>query len=161
WPLEVTIASVHGFLGGFSAVTMRLPATGLFRLQVGLTLTGPGAPARARAPSAAFRAADEALSTLYADHARSLLRIAALLIWSGGVTVGRDKVRSMAEDIVHEAVAAMHREWRLLRNADRALRYLHRAIVNGARACASTSRGDLTNDGSLLAALGRMPGPQR
>ena len=139
---------------------MRTPTTGMFRFQVGMTITVPGAPG-ARAPSAAVRAADEALATLYADHARSLLRIAALLIWAGGITVAPDKVRGIAEEIVHEAFAAMHREWRRLRDADRALRYLRRAIVNGTRACVSSSRGDLTSDGSLLAALQRMPGPQR
>ena len=144
-------------------MTMRLPTTGLFRFQVGLTFTRPGAPSApsARAPSAAVRAADEALATLYADHGRSLLRIAALLIWTGGIIVAPDKVRGMAEDIVHEAFAAMHREWRRLRDADRALRYVRRAIINGTRAHVSASRGDLTSDGSLLSALPRMPGLQR
>lgn len=140
--------------GGFLAVTMRLPT-------IGLTLTGPGAPTGVRAPRAAVRAADEALATLYTDHARSLLRIAALLLWTSGMMVAPDKVRAVAEDIVHEAFAAMHREWRRLRNADRALRYLQRAIVNGTRACVSASRSELTSDGTLLAALRRMPGRQR
>jgi DNA-directed RNA polymerase specialized sigma24 family protein len=141
-------------------MTTRLPTTGLFRFQVFLTVTRPSAPG-ARAPTAAARAADEALAALYAEHARSLLRMAALLIWAGGIMAVPDTVRGMAEEIVHEAFAAMHREWRRLRDADRALRYLRRAIVNRTRACVRASHGDLTSDGSLLAALRRMPGRQR
>ena len=44
-------------------MTTRLPTTGLFRFQVFLTVTRPSAPG-ARAPTAAARAADEALAAL-------------------------------------------------------------------------------------------------
>jgi DNA-directed RNA polymerase specialized sigma24 family protein len=42
-------------------------------------------------------------------------------------------VSGIAEEIVHDAFTAMHREWRKLRDLDRAAAFLHRAIVHGSR----------------------------
>jgi DNA-directed RNA polymerase specialized sigma24 family protein len=83
-------------------------------------------------------------------------------------------IGEIAEEIVHDALAAMHREWNRLRDADRAVAYLRRAIVYAARAHVRALRAGQDasavsgNDGSLsaisavvLAALRRLPGRQR
>lgn len=67
--------------------------------------------------------ADEALEELYAAHWRSLVRTAVLLV---GDT-------ETAEDVVQDAFVAMHRHWRKLREPSKALGYLRRSVVNGAR----------------------------
>ena len=83
-------------------------------------------------------------------------------------------VAEIAEEIVHEALAAMHREWHRLRDAERALAYLRRSIVHEARAqgraplarrrpsgAASHDSGLSAMSGAVLAALRRLPGRQR
>jgi DNA-directed RNA polymerase specialized sigma24 family protein len=85
-----------------------------------------------------------------------------------------EAIGEIAEEIVHDALAAMHREWNRLRDADRAVAYLRRGIVCAARAHArALSAGQDAsvvpgNDGGLsaisevvLAALRRLPGRQR
>ncbi|HWL98373.1 MAG TPA: SigE family RNA polymerase sigma factor [Nocardioidaceae bacterium] len=67
--------------------------------------------------------ADEAVTSLYAAHYRSLVRMAALLLRDGGE----------AEEVVQDAFVAMHDAWRRLRDADRALAYLRQSVVNRAR----------------------------
>ncbi len=67
--------------------------------------------------------ADEAVTRLYAEHWVSLVRLASLLM--------RDQSR--AEEVVQDAFVAMHRSWGRLREPDRALAYLRRSVVNGAR----------------------------
>jgi RNA polymerase sigma-70 factor (sigma-E family) len=67
--------------------------------------------------------ADEAVTSLYAAHYRSLVRMAALLL--------RDA--DEAEEVVQDAFVAMHDAWRRLRDADRALAYLRQSVVNRAR----------------------------
>jgi len=67
--------------------------------------------------------ADEAVTQLYAAHYSSLVRMAALLVRHSGE----------AEEIVQDAFVAMHGRWRRLREPDRALGYLRRSVVNGAR----------------------------
>jgi DNA-directed RNA polymerase specialized sigma24 family protein len=83
-------------------------------------------------------------------------------------------IQEIAEEIVQDALAAMHREWHRLRDADRALAYLRRAIVYRARvhrralSAGQDARADPCNSGNpsatslvVLAALRRLPGQQR
>src|SRR5215468_8164296 len=80
-------------------------------------------------------APDEALSRLYDEQSQPLLRLATLLVWA----VIPDAVAEIAEDIVHEAFTGMHREWRRLRDIDKAVAYLRRAIVHSARLLATAA----------------------
>jgi DNA-directed RNA polymerase specialized sigma24 family protein len=85
-----------------------------------------------------------------------------------------DAIREIAEEMVQDALAAMHREWHRLRDADRALAYLRRVIVYRARvqrlalSAGQDARVFPGNDGGppatslvVLAALRRLPGRQR
>src|SRR5258707_7790268 len=115
-----------------------------------------------RSPATARIAPDEALGRLYDEQSRPLLRLATLLVWA----MVPERVAEIAEEIVHEAFTGMHDEWRRLRDADKAVAYLRRAIVcsarllsaaaHGAHAAALTSTSD-----EVLAALRIMPGYQR
>ncbi len=67
--------------------------------------------------------ADEALEQLYAVHWRSLVRLAALLLGDTGA----------AEEVTQDAFVAVHGRWQRLRDPDKALAYLRRSVVNGAR----------------------------
>jgi RNA polymerase sigma-70 factor (sigma-E family) len=70
--------------------------------------------------------ADDAVTQLYAAHFRSLVRLAALLLRDTGA----------AEEVTQDAFVAMHGAWRRLRDPDdpdKALAYLRRSVVNGAR----------------------------
>jgi RNA polymerase sigma-70 factor (sigma-E family) len=67
--------------------------------------------------------ADEAVTALYGAHYRPLVRLAALLLRDAGE----------AEEVVQDAFVAMHTGWHRLRDADRALGYLRRSVVNGSR----------------------------
>jgi RNA polymerase sigma-70 factor (sigma-E family) len=67
--------------------------------------------------------ADDAVTQLYAVHYRTLVRLAALLLHDA----------ALAEDVVQDAFVAMHGAWRRLRDPDRALAYLRRAVVNRSR----------------------------
>ena len=67
--------------------------------------------------------ADAAVTHLSAAHYRALVRLAALLL--------RDT--ATAEEVVQDAFVAMHGAWRRLDDPDRALAYLRRSVVNGAR----------------------------
>jgi RNA polymerase sigma-70 factor (sigma-E family) len=60
---------------------------------------------------------------MYSDHYRCLVRLAWLLVHD--VTI--------AEDVVQDSFVAMHAAWRRLRDSDRALAYLHQAVVNRSR----------------------------
>jgi DNA-directed RNA polymerase specialized sigma24 family protein len=46
---------------------------------------------------------------------------------------GLETVSAIAEEIVHDSFAAVHREWRRLRDADRAVAHLRRCTVQGTR----------------------------
>ena len=70
-----------------------------------------------------FRSADEAVTELYSNHYRSLVRLAGLLV--------RDE--PTAEEVVQECFIAMHDGWRRLREEDKALSYLKQAVVNRSR----------------------------
>ncbi len=67
--------------------------------------------------------ADEAVTQLYAAHYTRLVRLASLLVRHSGE----------AEEVVQDAFVAMHDKWRRLRDPDKALAYLRRSVVNGAR----------------------------
>jgi hypothetical protein len=83
------------------------------------------APAVLTAPGAARagRGADWAVTELYSLHYRTLVRLAVLLL--------RDI--PTAEDVVQDSFVAMQDSWQRLRNADSALAYLRRAVLNRSR----------------------------
>jgi DNA-directed RNA polymerase specialized sigma24 family protein len=63
--------------------------------------------------------ADHALTALYSDHCRSLVRAAALLAGDA----------AMAEVVVRDSFVAMHAAWKQLGDDDHALEYLYRSVV--------------------------------
>jgi RNA polymerase sigma-70 factor (sigma-E family) len=67
--------------------------------------------------------ADRAVTAIYTDHYRSLVRLAAFLV--------RDT--STAEEVVQDSFVAMHGAWRRLRDTDKALSYLRQSVVNRSR----------------------------
>jgi RNA polymerase sigma-70 factor (sigma-E family) len=83
------------------------------------------APAVLMAPGAAPRGrrADWAVAELYSLHYWALVRLAVLLV--------RDA--PTAEDVVQDSFVAMHDGWHRLRDADCALAYLRRAVLNRSR----------------------------
>ena len=118
--------------------------------------------------------ADDAVTQLYAAHYRSLVRLAALLLRDIGA----------AEEVTQDAFVAMHGAWRRLRDRDdpdKALAYLRRSVVNGARSAlrhrkvvekhaprpapdgASAEHGALlaVEHAEVMAALRRLPERQR
>jgi RNA polymerase sigma-70 factor (sigma-E family) len=66
---------------------------------------------------------DWAVTELYSLHYRALVRLAALLV--------RDI--PTAEDVVQDSFVAMHHSWQRLPNAESALAYLRRAVLNRSR----------------------------
>jgi len=67
--------------------------------------------------------ADRAVTTIYTENYRSLVRLAAFLV--------RDT--STAEEVVQDSFVAMHGAWRRLRDTDKALSYLRQSVVNRSR----------------------------
>ncbi len=67
--------------------------------------------------------ADQAVTQLYSEHYRPLVRLATLLV--------RDS--ATAEEVVQDAFVAMHGAWRRLRDPNKALSYLRQSVVNRAR----------------------------
>ena len=67
--------------------------------------------------------AGSAVTTLYHGHYRSLVRLAALLVQDVDA----------AEALVQDSFVAMHSAWRRLADTDRALAYLHQAVVARSR----------------------------
>ncbi len=67
--------------------------------------------------------ADDAVTSLYAAHYRSLVRLSALLLGESG----------LAEEVVQDAFVAMHGKWGRLRDPDKAAAYLRQAVVNRSR----------------------------
>jgi RNA polymerase sigma factor (sigma-70 family) len=65
----------------------------------------------------------EEMASLYQEHYRSLVRLAALLVSD----------LAAAEEIVQEAFAEAHDRWGTLPDHDAALRYLRRSLVRRAR----------------------------
>ena len=141
------------------------------RRQAAGALAGPGPAATgtpwARVPGSWPRCeADQAVDALYYAHYRSLARIAALLVGDG----------AMAEEIVQDTFVLLHRAWPHLRDKDRALDHLRRAVVSSARSQSAASpdppsrtrnlamAGQLapgTSGALLMAALRGLPARQR
>jgi RNA polymerase sigma-70 factor (sigma-E family) len=67
--------------------------------------------------------ANRAVTDLYTEHYRSLVRLAWLLV--------RDT--ATAEEVVQESFVAMHCGWRRLRDTEKALSYLRQSVVNRSR----------------------------
>ena len=67
--------------------------------------------------------ADRAVTELYSEHYRALVRLAAMLV--------RDT--QTAEEVVQDAFVAMHDGWPRLRDTEKALAYLRQAVVNRSR----------------------------
>ena len=88
---------------------------------------GPEPPAAQTNPIATLPSptldAGSAVSTLYHRHYRSLVRLAALLVQD----------IDAAEALVQDSFVAMHSAWRRLADTDRALAYLHQAVVTRSR----------------------------
>ncbi len=74
-------------------------------------------------PTSEPTGADAAIEALYAAHWPSLVRLSVLLVGDLGT----------AEEIVQDAFVAVHGRWDRLRDPDRALAYLRRAVVNRSR----------------------------
>lgn len=69
------------------------------------------------------RDADHAVTGLYLTHYRPLVRIAALLVQD----------LATAEEIVQDSFVALHDVWRRLPDADHALSYLRRSVIDRSR----------------------------
>jgi RNA polymerase sigma-70 factor (sigma-E family) len=67
--------------------------------------------------------ADRAVTELYSEHYRALVRLAAMLV--------RDT--QTAEEVVQDAFVAMHDGWQRLRDSEKALAYLRQTVVNRSR----------------------------
>ena len=67
--------------------------------------------------------ADRAVTVMFGEHYRSLLRMAVLLV-SDVAT---------AEAVVQDSFVAMHGAWRRLRDSEKALPYLRQCLVNRSR----------------------------
>lgn len=67
--------------------------------------------------------ADREVTALYLAHYRPLVRVAALLVQD----------LATAEEIVQDSFVAVHAAWRRLPDADQALCYLHRSVVDRCR----------------------------
>jgi RNA polymerase sigma-70 factor (sigma-E family) len=74
-------------------------------------------------PAGTEWSADRAVTELYSQHYRALVRLAAMLV--------RDT--PTAEEVVQDAFVAMHDGWQRLRDTEKALAYLRQAVVNRSR----------------------------
>jgi RNA polymerase sigma-70 factor (sigma-E family) len=88
-----------------------------------VTETLVAGPVVGTAPAKLEWDADQAVTQLYSNHYRSLVRLAGLLV--------RDE--PTAEEVVQECFIAMHGGWHRLREEDKALSYLKQAVVNRSR----------------------------
>src|SRR5579875_1367036 len=98
------------------------PAGGSMR-PTSVTETLVAGPVVGTAPAKLEWDADQAVTQLYSNHYRSLVRLAGLLV--------RDE--PTAEEVVQECFIAMHGGWHRLRDEDKALSYLKQAVVNRSR----------------------------
>jgi RNA polymerase sigma-70 factor (sigma-E family) len=80
-------------------------------------------PPDATTAAAAEWDVDRAVTALYGEHYRSLVRLAALLV--------RDI--ATAEEVVQDSFVAMYGGWRRLRDHEKALSYLRQSVVNRSR----------------------------
>lgn len=80
----------------------------------------PGAEVLGARESETDREADYAVSALYAERYRSLVRLATLLV---------DDMAT-AEEVVQDSFIAIHANWRRLQDIDKAAGYLRQCVVN-------------------------------
>jgi RNA polymerase sigma-70 factor (sigma-E family) len=66
---------------------------------------------------------DRAVTVMYDEHYRPLVRMAALLVGDAAT----------AEVVVQDSFVAMHGAWRRLGDSEKALPYLHQCVVNRSR----------------------------
>jgi RNA polymerase sigma-70 factor (sigma-E family) len=71
----------------------------------------------------AGRDADRAVTALYSQHYRSLVRLAAFLVHD----------IAAAEELVQDSFVAVHAAWHRLQDTDHALSYLRQSVVNRSR----------------------------
>lgn len=111
-----------------------------------LVATGAIMPGAFLAPSSVRLgwSADRAVTELYSQQYRGLVRLAALLV--------RDT--PTAEEVVQDAFVAMHDAWQRLRDAENALAYLRQAVVNRSK---SVLRHRTVVDRNLQKAVPDMP----
>jgi RNA polymerase sigma-70 factor (sigma-E family) len=103
----------------------------------------PHGPAtRTTGTTTAAVSASEALAGLYSQHYVALVRLAVVLLWD----------KPAAEKVVQDAFVAMHR--RRLRDPDKALAHLRRAVMNG---CWSVWRHRAVEGRNAPRAAGDMP----
>ena len=81
-------------------------------------------PGREPSRSGGPQGADREVTALYLAHYRPLVRIAALLVQD----------LAAAEEIVQDSFVAVHAAWRRLPDAEHALSYLRRSVVDRSRA---------------------------
>ena len=86
---------------------------------------GPAQPCCRRPvpPHAAQPDANHAVTALYLAHYRPLVRLAVLLVQD----------LATAEEVVQDAFVAVHAAWRRLPDADHALSYLRRSVIDRSR----------------------------
>jgi DNA-directed RNA polymerase specialized sigma24 family protein len=101
-------------------------------------------------PASAARAADAAVTAMYAAHYRSLVGLAVLLV--------RDGNADTAQRVVQDSFVALHRNWRGLADrdgsGDRALLYLWQCVLKGSW---SAGRQPASGDTPGSAAAGAAP----
>jgi RNA polymerase sigma factor (sigma-70 family) len=126
----------------------------------------PKARASRKPPGAMTgRAADaedvsRTVAALYAEHYRSLVRLAVLLVSD----------LAAAEEIVQEAFADVYGSWRTLPGQDAALRYLRRSLIRrsrsipppaGSQQAGAGASPEASSEAGLLPALRALPARQR
>jgi len=100
-------------------LTWTLPQPG--RAGPGTGSAGPGsAPAE---PAQGAADADLAIAAMYDSEYRSLVRMSAMLLGDVG----------SAEEVVQDSFIAVHAAWRGLRDLDKGVHYLRRAVMNRSR----------------------------
>jgi DNA-directed RNA polymerase specialized sigma24 family protein len=117
--------SAHGRLAG-SAMTAAEPGDVAGRSN---SVSRPAASRAEPVSASVARAADAAVTAMYAAHYRSLVGLAVLLV--------RDGNADIAQQVVQDSFVALHRNWRGLAgrddNGDQALLYLWQFVVNRSR----------------------------
>jgi len=135
---------------------MRAPGEpdGVVTLPIDITGTtvADAAPGSARAEGSA----DWAVTSIYSEHYRSLVRLAAFLV----------NDIATAEEVVQDSFAAMHRGWSRLRDSDKALSYLRRSVLKRSRSAARHRKAMHRSTPKpapdmVVAALGELPARQR
>jgi DNA-directed RNA polymerase specialized sigma24 family protein len=102
----------------------------------------------------AGRDADHAVTALYRTHYQPLVRMAALLV----------EDLTTAEEIVQDSFVAVHAAWRRRPDADQALSYLHRSVVNRSRSRFRPPGARVAYEGersAFISALWTLPARQR